>query len=232
MANSSFYGLPRKVGSIRDAVTVLGFDTIRALVLSAGMARNFPPTPDSLFDRQAYWQHCCRVATISQSLANNLHQGQQLAYTAGMFCEIGMLVLDLCLPQQFAKILQIHTQTKTPLLELEKSELGFDHFEIGADIIRLWNFPLELELLIRHWNHTDFQDKLTPLSCLIHIAAAVELGTKDELLLKEYSQSCCAKMQITWKQIEAALPSAEKLENCFPHISESSGEPLAPPVDN
>src|SRR4030065_1666415 len=53
VANSSFYGLPRKVGSIQDAVMVVGFNSMRSVVLSAGFMHAFPHTPGNSFDRHA-----------------------------------------------------------------------------------------------------------------------------------------------------------------------------------
>jgi HD-like signal output (HDOD) protein len=217
MANSSFYGLTRKVGSIQDAVTVLGFDTVRSLVLSTGIIRLFPPSPDSLFDRQAYWQHCFRVATISKGLAQNLQQGQQLAFTAGMFCEIGQLVLDLCIPQQFSELLQKQASSELSLIELERSELGFDHFDIGADIIRLWNFPLEIEQLIRYWNTPELQTTPNPLTCVVHIATLLDSGVTGDELMSKMSETWCAHLKLTWEQIEANLPDSEQLEGFYQH---------------
>jgi len=215
IANSSFYGLPRKVGSIREAVTVLGFDTIRALVLSTGMAHAFQTSPDSVFDRRTYWEKCFRVATISNALASKLPGGRNLAFTAGMFCEIGQLVLDICIPEQYSDLLKKQASSELTLFELEESELGFDHFDIGADIIKLWNFPVEIELLVRHWNKPELQTSSDPLACIVHIASSIESGMKDEEQISKLSQIWCPQMPISWKQIEAALPSIEQLEDFY-----------------
>src|SRR4030065_2992185 len=53
VANSSFYGLPRKVGSIQDAVMVVGFNSVRSVVLSAGFLPTIPHPPGNSFDRHA-----------------------------------------------------------------------------------------------------------------------------------------------------------------------------------
>ena len=212
MANSSFYGLPRKVGSIHDAVTVLGFDTVRSLVLSTGMISMFPPNPDSAFDRQSYWKQCYRIATISKALAKHLEHGKQLAFTAGMFCEIGKLLLDLCIPQQFSSILEQQEQTELSLIELEEAQLGFNHYDIGADIIHMWNFPLAIEQLVRNWANVDSQYKFLPLECVVHIAAAVESGHIGEELKATLSKTWCARMQVTWPEIEVMLPDATSVE--------------------
>jgi HD-like signal output (HDOD) protein len=211
MSNSSFYGLPRKVGSISDAVTVLGFDTIRSLVLSTGMIKALPPSPGSLFDRQIYWQRSYRVATISKALGNNLQNGKHLAFTAGLFCEIGQIVLDICMPQVFSDLVSQQSKSALSLIEIEKTELGFDHYEIGADIIRHWNFPIEIEQLVRHWNNPELSKAFDPIACVVHTAALIESGVIGEELISKLSATWCSKLQLTWEQIEASLPPSEKL---------------------
>ncbi|MFA7399835.1 MAG: HDOD domain-containing protein [Sideroxydans sp.] len=212
VANSTFYGLPRKVGSVQDAVMVLGFDTLRSLVLSAGMVQAFPASPGSLFDRQAYWQRCFRVAALSKALAKELRQAQQLAFTAGMFYDIGQLVLDLCIPQQFSELLQRQKTSGSGLAELEHSELGFDHADVGAELIRLWNFPSEIEQVVRYWQQPECKTSYDPLVCIVHTAALLESGLSGDELMARLSQTWCGRMQMTWERIEACLPSPDQLE--------------------
>ncbi len=208
VANSSFYGLPRKVGSIQDALVVLGFDTVRSMVLSAGMVHNFPSSSGSQFDRQAYWQRSFRVAAIAKALEKCLRNGEQLAFIAGMFHDIGQLVLDLCMPQQFSRLLQ--QQSGLSLLEIERKEWGFDHAEVGAELIRLWNFPPEIERVVRYWQqpelHTD------TLVNIVHLAALLEGGVSGEELMAQLPKSWCGIMSVTWERIEACIPSPDKLE--------------------
>jgi HD-like signal output (HDOD) protein len=211
MANSSFYGLPRKVGSISDAVTVLGFDTIRSLVLSTGMMKALPPSPGSLFDRQNYWRQCYRVATISNALGRYLQNGKHLTFTAGLFCEIGQLVLDICIPELFSTIIMNQSKSELSLSEIEKMELGFDHYEIGADFIRHWNFPMEIEQLGRYWNSPELSISIEPLACVVHTAALINSGIVGEELISKLSAAWCSKLHLTWEQIEASLPPEDKL---------------------
>lgn len=207
VANSSFYGLSRKVGSIPDAIVVLGFDTVRSLALSAGMVNAFPPAVGGAFDRNAYWQRSFHVATLSKALAHNLGHMQQVAFTSGMFYDIGLLVLDLCIPQQFAKLLQQHCTSGLDLIELERSELGFDHADIGAELLRLWNFPEEIELLVRHWRTAEPHPSFNPLMCIVHAAALLESGASPDELFAKLSKIWGSRIPVTRESIEACLPA-------------------------
>jgi len=212
VANSSFYGLSRKVGTIQDAVVVLGFDTVRSLVLSAGMMKAFPPTSGSSFDRQAYWQHSFRVAAIAKALARHFQQGQQLAFTSGIFCDVGQLVLDLCIPQQHSEVLQRQPDSGLSLLEFERAELGFDHAEIGAELMRLWNFPDEIEQVVRYWHLPEQSPVFNPLVCIVYMAESVERGVALEELKARFMQTKCNQMAVQWELIAAVLPQAEQLQ--------------------
>ncbi|MCX7192478.1 MAG: HDOD domain-containing protein [Proteobacteria bacterium] len=210
VANSSFYGLSRKVGSVQDALVVLGFECVRSMALSAGMVHAFPSSPDSSFDRQAYWQRSFRVAAIAKALSRELRQGKELAFTAGMFHDIGLLVLDLCIPQQFSKLLQQQADSGLSLIELERSELGFDHVEIGAELIRLWNFPSEIEQVVRYWRQPELQ--ADPLAGIVHISVLAESGLSGEALLMQLPKNLHEQMFVIWERIESSLPTPEQLE--------------------
>ena len=209
VANSSFFGLSRKVGCVQDALVVLGFESVRSMALSAGMVDAFPASPGSAFDRQKYWQRSFRVAGIVKALAKTFRQSTALAFTAGIFYDIGLLVFDLCIPQQFSTLLQQQNDSELSLIELEQTELGFDHIEIGAELIHLWNFPTEIEQVIRYWREPSAD---YPLSGLMHVAALVEGGLSGDMLLMQLPAYLREQMTPIWARIESSLPTNEQLE--------------------
>lgn len=211
VANSTFYGLPRRVGSIHDAVVVLGFDSVRSLVLSAGMVQAFPSAPYSLFDRQAYWQRSFRVAAFSKALSKSLRLDQQMAFTAGLFYDIGQLVLDLCAPEQFADLLQQQAVSGVDLIEVERSELGFDHAEIGAEVIRLWNFPQEIEQVVRCWREPE-HEPFDSLAGMVHVSVLLESGLSGGELMAYLPETLCSRLKITWDRVEAYLPQPDQID--------------------
>jgi len=212
VANSSFYGLPRKVGSIQDAVVVLGFNSVRSLVLSAGFVHAFPPVPGSPFNRQTYWKRCFHVAAYAKALAQCLHQGQQMAFTAGMFHDIGQLVLDMCIPEQFAGVLERQKASGLDLVEIEQAELGFDHASIGAEIARRWNFPLEIEQAIRYWR-TPEHEPFEPVTGMVHVAALLESGLSGDALMSCLPPTLCERLGVSWERIEGCLPGPDQLDD-------------------
>lgn len=211
VANSPFYGLPRKIASIKDAVMVMGFNAVRSLVLSAGIVNAFPTRPDGVFDRQAYWKHCFRVAGYARALEQSLQLEPEMAFTAAMFHEIGQLVLDTCIPDEYSQVLQQQKSSGLALAVIEQREFGFDHAEIGAEMSKRWNFPSEIEHAIRHWakpDHAPFK----PLNGLVYAAVLLESGLRGEDFIKQLPQDLCNRLELSWVRIENGLPDTDALD--------------------
>jgi HD-like signal output (HDOD) protein len=112
-------------------------------------------------------------------------------------------------------LLRKQCDLKLRLEEIEKSELGFDHFDIGADVIHQWNFPVEIEQLIRHWNDSDqgLLIKCNPLSCIVHLAVLIEAGADRKKLVAEVSKNGCAQIPINWEKIDSLLTTISHAES-------------------
>lgn len=211
VANSSFYGLSREVGSIQDAVTVLGFDTVRSLVVSAGFTRAFPANGDELFDRHAYWMRSFKVASYTESLAQCLGGVRQLSFTSGLFYDVGQLVLSICIPERFADILAQQKASGLNLVEVEQAMLGFDHAEIGAEMAKRWNFPQEIEHAINFWRIPE-HEPFEPLSGMVYVAVLLESGLKGDGLIDSLSQKLRDRLKVSWERIEPGMPQPDQLD--------------------
>ena len=211
VANSSFYGLAREVGSMQEAVTVLGFDTVRSLVVLAGATFAFPPSANTLFDRQAYWINSFRVATYTEALAQCLGGARQMSFTAGLFHDVGQLALSICIPEKFAGLLAQQKSSGLSLIELEKSELGFDHAEIGAEMARRWNFPPEIEHAIHYWR-TPEHEPFEQTNAIVYVAVLLENGLRGDDLMARLPETLRDRLQVSWDRIEPCLPQPDQLD--------------------
>ncbi len=211
VANSAFYGLPRRIGSVQDAVMVMGFNGARSLVLSAGFVHTFPAIPGGAFDRHAYWQRSFRVAGYAQALAQCLRQDQQMAFTAGMFHDVGQLVLDVCIPEQFAALLQQQKASGLGLIEIEQSQFGFDHAFIGAEMARRWNFPPEIEHAVRYWRIPE-HEPFEPVTGIVYMAVLLESGLGGEGLMAHLPETLRDRLKVSWERIGPHMPTPDQLD--------------------
>ena len=211
VANSSFYGLSRQVASIQDATAVLGFDCVWSLVLYTVSAKIFPSAQGGLFDRNQYWKRSFRVASYAKAVAQGLHLEPKMAYTAGMFHDVGQLLLDACIPDQFAKILRQQNSSGLSLIEIEQSQWDFDHVLIGTEIARLWNFPVKVEDAIHYWR-TPEHEPFEPFAGVIHAATLLESGLFADSFIEKLPGVLRDKLHVNWKSLEAYLPDSAQLQ--------------------
>ena len=147
LVNSAFFGLARRIGSPQEAVSLLGYDTVKALVLSAKIFSQFDSKRMKWFALDALWQHslaaslCARTISASEKMPR---KAQDEAFTAGILHDVGKLVLAQNFPDTYAGVL---TQARTagrPLCDLETECFGVSHAEIGAYLMGLWGLSTDV----------------------------------------------------------------------------------------
>jgi putative nucleotidyltransferase with HDIG domain len=175
LANSAFYGIPRSISSVQSAVVILGFNTLKSIVLSASVMDLFPvKASGGSFDRQRFWKHsivCALVAKhIAQNSLNRLYIDPQSAFCAGIMHDIGKLIFELFTPKEYAAVCLRCKQSGSPLVETETGMIGLNHAEIGRILADKWALPLDLEYTIVHHHAPQEANKIIELVSLIHLA--------------------------------------------------------------
>lgn len=166
VANSPFYGMSREIGSLQEAVVVLGLNRVKNLLLGVGFMNLFPLGRQD-FDYSRFWQHSMAVAECARQLAINAGIDQDIAFTAGLLHDIGLLAIVLLFPDDFSRITAEPHQNR---IEAERQILGFDHTEIGRDVAKHWNIPMTIQLAIEQHETPPAQDEGISLGLLIYVA--------------------------------------------------------------
>jgi putative nucleotidyltransferase with HDIG domain len=153
--NSAAFGLRQPVGSLRDAVMLLGYEQLLEIILSGSMAsaleRRIPG-----YDLEAgeLWKHSVSSALLTRIISRRLNrEPNPLIFTAALIHDIGKVILHSYVQEEFLSIKEKVRHTGTSFLEAEKEVLGVDHAELSAGIIEQWNFPGEIVQAVRH-HHT------------------------------------------------------------------------------
>ena len=205
LANSPFYGLPRQVGSLDEAVLILGISHLRGMVLSTGLI--------SLFADSAAITSSQATAAAAGSLAKSLRQDQGMAFTGGLLHNLGALLLGHFAPEIWKSLENIPTSESVDRLSREKLVFGFDHCELGADIARDWHFPDLIQSAIR--SHLQPPNEPTEaLTDLVHVAwtisehvASGDLTTLNPTILQRMGLDCTAGEVSLEKARQAAIDS-------------------------
>jgi putative nucleotidyltransferase with HDIG domain len=172
LANSSLYSLQVKVTTIQQAITFLGFQTTRSLIMAAAVTGCFPAGQCVGFDDRAFWRHSIATAACARVLARRMRFNQDYAFTAGLLHDIGRLVLVTRFPQQYAQVLAQQAAQDGYLLDCERAVLGLDHVAAGVALARHWNFSDTMRQAIAH-HHDPETAGAGFLATIIHVANAV-----------------------------------------------------------
>jgi putative nucleotidyltransferase with HDIG domain len=138
LVNSAFFGLPRRVANVADAVTYLGTRMIRNLVLAAETFSVFPATRTAPgFSLEALQGHSLIVASIARKLVNEKSKAED-CYVAGMLHDIGKLILVTYMPEQWNESVG---DLSKPMHVVEEEKGFVGHAKIGAYLLGLWGLP-------------------------------------------------------------------------------------------
>jgi two-component system, cell cycle response regulator len=168
VANSAFYNFPQQISSINQAVSILGINAVRSLVLSFSFLSLGKKQKQSIFDMEKFWERSLVEGTAAKLVIEQVTNADaEEAFTAGLLQNIGQLVLAITLPQAYNKVLeQLHEQrlqagTNSSIdieaieQDLELRLIGMTHAEVGYEVAKAWRLPENLLLPIRYHHQPD-----------------------------------------------------------------------------
>ena len=174
LANSAYYGFPQEITTITQAVTILGFNTIRNLALSISVHKMlFSGNEKPLFSQREFWKHCVAVAVCSKILARRVgYKSEDNAFTAGLLHDIGKNVLDRIDHDGFTRALQDSHDSKRPLWEAEREYCGVDHAYVGGQLAEIWYLPGDLKVAVERHHELSGPEGGAPdvLAAVVHAA--------------------------------------------------------------
>jgi len=147
-ANSGFYGRPRSVTRVRDAIMVMGLRTVKTLALGfslvSGMRAGGKGTS------QDVWQRSLLMAAGARGIATRAgYSCEEEAFLGGLLANIGVIALEQALGAEYQRATAAAGGEMGRQRALERSRYGFDHCEAGALLADKWNLPEALVAAIR-----------------------------------------------------------------------------------
>lgn len=145
LCNSAAFGFSR-IGTVDQAVLMLGCGEITRLALALGFGANLSPALEGYgMDAGALWRHSLLTALVTGCVCDELAglgANAGLAYTAGLVHDIGKVVLSQALdPEAQAAVREMILHDNITLLEAEHEVLGVDHAEVGGCLLEQWRLP-------------------------------------------------------------------------------------------
>jgi len=192
LVNSALYGLRGTVNSIRHAVSLLGIAKLRNATLSMSVARMWSQvkTPPG-WSMARFNLHSVGVAILADLLTQQRDvQYGEGAFAAGLFHDLGLLLVALGLPEEYKQITLLHKQSPKWIIEYEQQVLGLTHLELSAEALAVWNLPEPIQTAVRFAETPDLDPTVVPpdgitLSRILNIADRYVKGVGTSLSLFE-----------------------------------------------
>lgn len=226
LANSAFFAAGHSVETVAEAVMRLGQREIYRLASLALVNRW-----ESVAGRSAYGgdpgdfcRHALCTALAAEILAETTGRADpQVAYTAGLVCDMGKLAVAHACGAFFVEIRARQSATKSAWLQAERDVLGYDHAQVGAELLRSWRFPANLVAAAEFCHRpADGPEESKPLLALLHAAKIVSTsfgpGVADDGFLFESNETLLAEMGYSPEMLEAAMPAV--LERSYSRLHE------------
>ncbi|MGD9080338.1 MAG: response regulator [Desulfobacterales bacterium] len=178
VVNSAFFGLVRKISNPKEAVMLLGTETIKALVLSVKIFSEFNQKKFTWFNFDELFNHSMSVSMFAQTISKKEQLDQNLvnnSLMAGMFHDLGKLILVTNFQEPYQKVLTEAGKTGQNLWDLEYDMFGTSHAEIGAYLMGLWGleYPV-IEAIAFHHRPGKSLSNSTGLLTAVHFGDAFD----------------------------------------------------------
>ena len=142
IANSPFFGFPRRANDLQQAVSLIGIMQLHDLMVSCLAMRTFAYIPQQVFNLEEFWKYSMQcgiaarvIAQYSMSLPVNLY------FSLGLLHEIGHAAVFARQPERSLQALEQSQLDNRCITSLEQDYFGFDYTQIGTTIMQLWQLP-------------------------------------------------------------------------------------------
>jgi HD-like signal output (HDOD) protein len=176
LANSAFYGIPRSITNINNAVIILGIKVINTMVLSLTVFDLFPENKNAptVFDRKRFWLHSLSCGIIAKYLAAKVKKlilfDPEEAFCAGLLHDIGKVIMEQYLHDDFQKALALSIEKNITLYDAEMEIFGFSHSDVAEWLTQSWSLPFDIQLPMIYHHTPQNAPQCQEIVLLCHLA--------------------------------------------------------------
>jgi HD-like signal output (HDOD) protein len=204
--NSAHYSLTNRVGSVKQALVIIGMDEFKKLIIVSGLVSAVDEIPG--IDLNDFWLDNFRTATYAKWLANHADlNDSDMIFTAGLISSLGKILIHLADEIKATKI-NDHVKAGISRPDSERNILGFTHQQVAAEFCHIWQFPEQLiKTVTQAGEPFNFADPYSA-ACAVYIGRYISESSYsnkehqailDEFPVKEWQQLGLKKEDIADK---------------------------------
>lgn len=218
LSNSAYYGCQRQIQTLSAAIMILGFKTLKSLVVATSLKSI---SPRFGLTENILWEHSIGAAFAARIIAGyGKFVNEEAGFLVGLFHDIGKTIMNNQDPRKFQGVLQRCYNEGLTFEEAESSAYPFTHSQVGALVVKKWNFPEALSTAIMYHHKFDTEPINDPYER--YLTAVASLANKF-----------CKKLGIgerePWEELDLAATSeadllgltAESINNALEFFAET-----------
>ena len=213
VANSATFALNRKLATLAEAASYLGYMHIVGIALATSGQEVYNAELKG-YDgsRGDLGRHCLWTALAAKELAglaDDVHQG--IAFTSALLHDIGKVVISDFLPDYAAEMAQrLESADVSDYLAAEQEVLGTDHCAVGCLLAEHWQLPESLQMGIAHHHSPREADAEWQAAVyVVHMADMMAMmsghGTGTDAILYALDSHYADHVSITPDQLDAMM---------------------------
>jgi len=215
LTNSAYFGLPNKVGSIRQAVVMLGWKRLVRIVLATCVnAVMDKPIPGYDLPPGELWRHSVAVSVTAEGLMKELNLAEDdEIFTAALLHDLGKLVMGEFVAEDLDSI-RLTAEKGVPFQMAEREVLGTDHAEMGGMLMEKWSFPSKFVEAVRWHHEPDSAETPSSFIDIVHVAnvLCLMLGIGAGIEGLHYQPSVAATKRLGLKSRQLEMVASQTLQ--------------------
>jgi HD-like signal output (HDOD) protein len=213
LANSAYFHLSRTIGTVEDALHMLGFVMVRNLVLGNGMAAAFRNTKG--MDLPQFWRYNLYAASAARWVAGKAGENADLVFTVGLMSGIGQLQMHVVLPQEVLALDKLVHVLDAGRSDLEKAQLGFHNADVAAELAQLWNFPQPIVDAMRCVTDPLSAKEYSEAAACVHLGnwaarSAIQQASQEQMQAS-FPSAVAKRLGMGWDRLTEEMPPLSEL---------------------
>lgn len=210
LANSAFFGSAQRITSVQHAVTRLGIELLKGLVLSANVFTTVDVSAAEGFSLEYFQRYSLQIARLAKQFLSPTHAPlADEAFTSAILHNIGTLVLAMREPARFSEVTARMAETSERDIDVEREVFGASHAEVGAYLLSTWGIPISIvETAAYHHCPSVITAGSVEVLAAVHAADAlfgIACGDPEDRLDRPFLDRAGFGAQIpTWRDLAEA----------------------------
>jgi HD-like signal output (HDOD) protein len=215
LGNSAFFGFAHRLETVSEAVSLIGIQQVLDLIAASNVIEAFEGISPEHVNMESFWKHslACGIGARCLAIARQLPAAEKF-FVAGLLHDLGRLVLFSRAPEQATEIFGRCENRRMLLRDAELEVLGFDHAQIGGELLRVWQYPGNLVHAVEY-HHCPMSAGFYQLeSSVVHVADylvhAMQMGNSGEPFVPPLSMPAWERVGLTTDVLESVMDSIDE----------------------